>query len=89
MLAFRLWSRDNTVTRQDAGRLGGQATRDKYGVQYLRDLGASGGLATHRKYRLVPVGTRGWAYVNRQTDKIEHKWLCSTDYRTKGDNANG
>lgn len=56
-------------TKQRA-RLGGVAIREKYGMEYLRELGRRGALAYWKKYRLVPVGISEWHIVNRETGEV-------------------
>ena len=39
-----------TTLRRRAGRLGGMATREKYGVKHYRAIGSRGGLATMKRH---------------------------------------
>lgn len=55
------------MTKQDAGRLGGLKTVEKYGNKYMSLLGRRGALAFHNKYKLVPIELNNFAIVNRKT----------------------
>jgi hypothetical protein len=57
--------------RAAAGRRGGQSTLQKYGNDHFRKIGARGALITWLTYGLKPVGTGGYAMVNRETGKIK------------------
>ena len=52
------------------GTAGGKAVVQKYGVDYMRSIGRKGAIAFWTKYKLVPVYTRRFAIVNRETGKI-------------------
>ena len=60
-----------SAKRAAAGRLGGLATKNKYGRDHFRKIGARGALITWLTYGLKPVGTGGYAMVNRETGKIK------------------
>jgi len=58
------------MTKSEAGKLGGLATKEKYGVEYLKEIGSRGGRAMHDKYRMVPVNQNDFAYVDRVTGEV-------------------
>jgi hypothetical protein len=54
-----------------AGRLGGIATREKYGSDHFRKIGKKGGVSMHRTYAMVPVSQNDFALVHRKTRKVK------------------
>lgn len=62
-------------TKSECGRLGGLVILEKYGREYLRELGRKGAVALHKKYNLVPNGTSDFVLVDRQTNKIISKTI--------------
>jgi len=58
------------MTKQEAGRLGGQTTFKRHGRAHMSEIGRKGYEATAAKYKLVPIGTSKWGFVDRQTNKI-------------------
>lgn len=55
------------MTKKQAGRKGGKATFEKYGREYMSDIGSRGGYALHQKYSLQPYGTSDFVLVDRIT----------------------
>ena len=53
-----------------AGRKGGLVTAGRYGPSHMAEIGRQGAQVTHEKYRMQPLGTSGWAMVDRDTDKV-------------------
>lgn len=56
-------------TKLEAGRLGGLATKKKYGVRYFRRLGKWGAHVMHATYRLEPFGQSDFVLVDRRTNQ--------------------
>lgn len=50
--------------------LGGKALFNKYGREYMSEIGKRGAQAFYRKYKLVPYGTNQFAIVDRSTERI-------------------
>ena len=57
--------------QQKAGRRGGLATLEKYGVQHFQKLGKWGAHRMHATYRLEPHGLNDFALVNRETGDVK------------------
>jgi len=53
------------------GKNGGLAVLAKYGKAYFAELGRKGGIATAKKYQLVPVRQNTFAMVERETGKVK------------------
>jgi len=49
------------LTVAEAGRRGGQVTRDRHGVKFYRDIGSKGGESTKKRYGhlFAELGRRG------------------------------
>ena len=58
------------MTKEQAGRLGGQATAKKYGKNHMSKIGKLGAQATFEKYKILPLGTSQYAMINRETNEI-------------------
>lgn len=58
------------MTRQEAGRLGGQATVKKHGTSHMRAIGKQGAETTWTRYKMVPISTSRYGMVDRGTNKI-------------------
>lgn len=58
------------LTRAEAGRLGGLATRNKHGRDHFVNIGSLGGQETWNKHNLLPVGISGYAMVRKSDRKI-------------------
>lgn len=56
--------------RQAAGRKGGIVTLQRYGHAHMSKIGRRGAEETHRRYRMTPAGTAGWALVDRETGEV-------------------
>lgn len=56
--------------KQRAGKLGGQATRDKYGPDHFSNIGKMGAKVTHEKYKIIPWGLSQYAMVDRVTGTV-------------------
>lgn len=54
------------MTRKQAGRLGGLATAQKYGRNYMSRIGKRGAETFWRLYKLTPVGLSYFAIVRRE-----------------------
>lgn len=54
-----------------AGRLGGIATRNKYGSQHFRKIGKAGGISMHATYKMVPVSQSDFALVHRKSGEVK------------------
>lgn len=63
-------SNSKKMTKAEAGRLGGLATKEKYGSDYFKRLGEKGAQAFHSKYKLMPAMMNDFAIVDRQTGEI-------------------
>lgn len=59
-----------TMTKAEAGRLGGLRTVEIYGKEHMRTIGEIGAMVFHEKYSLQPFGTSDYAIVDRQTNQI-------------------
>jgi hypothetical protein len=55
------------LSKAQAGQLGGKATSEKYGPEYMRELARRGAAKFHERYRLEPYGTSDFMIVNRAT----------------------
>lgn len=67
---------DDTVsivkrTKSQCGSLGGKATLEKYGHNYMKELAKLGARAMWEKYRLEPVGTSDYALIERATNTVK------------------
>lgn len=60
------------MTKTERARMGGIALREKYGNKHFKRIGARGGRATWKKYRLIPYGTYQFALVNRSTGEVRN-----------------
>jgi hypothetical protein len=61
-----------TVNKKaQAGRLGGIATREKYGSEHFRKIGKIGAISMHKTYRMVPISQNDFALVHRKTNKVK------------------
>jgi hypothetical protein len=69
------------MTKQDAGRLGGQVTVRRYGNSHMKRLAKMGAVAFHKKYHLVACGLNDFAIVNRLTGIPTGKTICGNDWR--------
>jgi hypothetical protein len=58
-------------TKSEAGRLGGIATRDRYGSEHFRKIGKRGAQTTWTRYKLVPVAQDNFAMVHRKTGEVK------------------
>lgn len=58
------------MTKQEAGRLGGQQTVARYGPAYMSGIGQKGADSFHRQYTIQPVDLSGWAVVRRADGMI-------------------
>lgn len=58
------------MNKSEAGRKGGLKTLEKYGREYLSEIGRRGAAALWEKYQLVPVNMTEFAIVDRKTGKI-------------------
>lgn len=58
------------MNKAQAGSLGGKATVNRYGREYMRSIGKRGAQTTWTRYGWLPVGTSGYALVHRETNKI-------------------
>lgn len=56
--------------RRNAGRKGGLAVFNKYGSEYMRQIGKKGAEVFHSIYYVQPVGIRSWVIVGRKDNKI-------------------
>lgn len=54
-----------------AGSKGGKTTVKRYGKRYMRRLAKWAAHRMHSTYRMVPVGTNNFAYVNRETGEVK------------------
>lgn len=55
------------MTKAEAESLGGKATLKKYGRKYMAEKAKAGGIAFHKKYKLVKLGNSDFAIVYRET----------------------
>jgi hypothetical protein len=58
------------TSKQQAGSLGGRETVRKYGPKHMAEIGKRGAAVTWARYSLAPVGSSGWAMVERNTGTI-------------------
>lgn len=58
------------MTKKQAGRKGGLSTFQKYGREYMRNIGRRGAQTFWKRYSLKPVGTSHFAIVCRNTNKM-------------------
>ena len=56
--------------RAAAGRLGGNATKQKHGREHYSRIGKLGAHTTRTRYRLEPIGQSGFAMVHRETGEV-------------------
>jgi len=63
-------SDNGKMSKAEAGRLGGLATAEKYGSEYMAAIGRKGYEVFHRKYYLTPIGTSDFAIVRRKDGKV-------------------
>lgn len=54
------------MTNNEAGRLGGLATRDKYGKAHYQKIGKLGAAVMWSRWRIMPAAFSGFILVNRQ-----------------------
>ena len=59
-----------SMSRAQAGRIGGETTYLRHGSEHMREIGKRGAQAMHKKYRISPVRLNDYALVNRETGKI-------------------
>lgn len=59
------------ATKQNAGRLGGLATVEKYGKPYMAEIGRKGACVTWQRYTILPVGIGAYALVDRESGKVK------------------
>ena len=59
------------MTKQQAGRKGGQATVQRHGREHMAEIGTRGAAVTWQRYHLSPVGQSGWAMVDRETNEVK------------------
>ncbi len=59
------------MTKQEAGSKGGKATVNKYGRQYMAEIGRRGAVELYRRYNLAPVDLNRFALVDRMTGKVK------------------
>lgn len=67
------------MTKRDAGALGGKATVERHGREYMRDLAYK----WHAKYRLVPIAQNDFLIVERMTGRINARTLNGAYYDTR------
>lgn len=58
------------MTKKQAGSLGGKATARTHGNEYMRTIGRKGAQTTWTRYHWLPVGTSGYAFVHRESNKV-------------------
>ena len=58
-------------TKQTAGAMGGRATVARHGRGHMQAIGKQGAAVIWTRYHLAPIGQRGWAMVNRQTNQVK------------------
>jgi len=60
-----------SAKRAAAGKLGGEATKRKHGIDHFRKAGKAGAAAIWGKYHLAPIGQSGFAMVDRETNQVK------------------
>jgi hypothetical protein len=60
-----------TLTKQEAGRIGGLATLARHGRAHFAIIGKRGAAITWQRYTLRPVGSSDFALVARDTGEIK------------------
>jgi len=60
-----------TMTKAQAGSLGGKKTVKRYGKRYMRKLAKWGAHRMHATYQLEPVDLNDFALVHRVTGVIK------------------
>ncbi len=63
-----------TMTKQEAGRIGGRATASKHGRAHMQRIGKRGAVVTHSRYSIKPIGQTQYAYVYRDSGVIKTIW---------------
>ncbi len=58
------------MNKREAGRLGGLATANKYGSDYMKQIARKGAASFWQRYKLLPASTSNYAIVDRATNKI-------------------
>ena len=56
--------------RRSAGRKGGKTVYEKYGSDYMAEIGRKGAARTHELYRFMPIGISSWVLVGRKDNRI-------------------
>ena len=59
-----------SMSRAQAGRLGGLRTLEKHGIEHYSKIGKIGARVIHARYRISPVRLNDYALVNRKTNQI-------------------
>ena len=59
------------MSKKQAGSKGGRATFAKHGREHMQKIGREGARVTWQRYHLAPIGTGGYAMVNRETNTIK------------------
>ena len=59
------------MSKKQAGSKGGKSTLAKYGRGHFQKIGREGARVTWTRYHLAPIGTGGYAMVNRETNTIK------------------
>ena len=69
-VTVRKTNEDLSAKRAAAGRRGGLAVLEKYGVDHMKKIGAKGAEVFHSRYEYKPVGQDDFAVVHRETNVI-------------------
>jgi hypothetical protein len=59
-----------TLTKRQAGRLGGLATVSRHGRAHMQAIGRKGAAAYWQKYALFPMRQSDFAIIRRDTDEF-------------------
>ena len=58
------------LTKAQAGRLGGLATKARHGRAHFQAAGRKGAATFHQRYRLVPIGLNNFRIEHRDTGRF-------------------
>ena len=58
------------MTRKEAGALGGRKTFERFGRDYMRQIGARGAETLWRRYRLTPFQLNKFALIDRESGEL-------------------
>ncbi len=60
-----------SMSRAQAGKLGGETTFLRHGSEHMSKIGKKGARVLHARYRISPVRLNDYALVDRETNKIK------------------